>query len=209
MKKRVWKAVGLLMALCLMFALVGCSASDKEKLVGSWKCNMDMTGMMNAMMESELGELAEYFEISEFALVMNFTFDKAGTYVCTIDEDSAVKAAETLRADMVAGVTAMLEEMLDGTGISVEDALEMSGTSMDEMVEEMDVDSLIEELMISSEGVYDAEDGKLYMTEGDTVDESEYVLYTQDGNTFTITEFVGVDDMEELAELLPMVFTKQ
>ena len=104
--------------------------------------------------------------------------------------------------------TKLMEEMLEGTGITLEQALEASGMTLEDMVEDMGFDDLTDELTFTSEGVYDAKEGKLFLTEGDTVDESEYAVYELEEDVLTITEVVGTD-MEEMEEMFPLVFVKQ
>ena len=104
----------------------------------------------------------------------------------------------------------MMEDMLEGTGLTLEDALKASGVTMEELVAGMNLDSLVDEVDFASSGVYDAKEGKLYMTDGDTIDESEYAVYELADDELKLIELSGTD-MEEMEEVItfPMVFVRQ
>lgn len=198
----------LLLTLCLL--LSGCSGSDKEKFVGTWSANVDMTDIINESL-AEDPETAEYFTVDNFGMTLLFTFEADGSYKITADEDAFADSCDSLIETITEGATKYLEDTAKAEGLSMtaDDMLGIMGLSMDDfMGEMMDQDDLKELLAdVEDSGKYEVKDGKLYTT----LDENDYIAYKFVSDTeLQFTEMGGEDASdEELQALLPLTLTKQ
>lgn len=212
--KRIIAAV---LAMIMMLALVACGGgSEADSLVGTWKADMDMSSMTNEMLAS-LGEgMEEYFEFEGFSVTMVLTFKDDGTYTSEIDKASAEAAVDSMLVTIEDGMVKMLEAQIAeyGLDMTVEELLETSGMTMEDMMAELDAEELVDEMVgTTTEGNYQAKDGKLYLSDGTNyeVDEEMYDTYELDGDTLTLTEHFGSEDEEEMAfaeEMYPITFKK-
>ena len=207
------RAVSILMVVAMALALFSCSSpSDKEKFIGTWKAAIDVTDTVTEGLAQEGGEIADYINLGKFEFVLLFTFNEDGTYSMSADENSLNDSIENVKVALKDGLTKYCEEMIADTGLdmSVDDVLMLStGMSMDEMIEEGFSDDLfsgaIEE--IESSGKWNAEDGKLYISDsmaGD-IDETSYVPYEITSNEIKLAKPEGFED--DLG-MFPMVLTK-
>ena len=198
----------LLLTLCLL--LSGCGGSDKDKFVGTWSANVDMTDIINDSL-AEDPETAEYFTVDNFGMTLLFTFEEDGSYKITADEDAFAKSCDSLIETITEGATKYLEDTAkaEGLDMTADDMLGIMGLSMDDfMGEMMDQDDLKELLAdVEDSGKYEVKDGKLYTT----LDENDYIAYKFVSDTeLQFTEMGGEDASdEELQALLPMTLTKQ
>lgn len=210
--KRIIAAV---LAAVMLLALAGCSSgSDSEKLVGTWKGELDGGAYVTEGLTSVLGEeYANYFDFSNFTLSYTLIFNEDQTYRMTLTEEDARKAAEDLIVIVEDGLVKMFEDQITmyGLDMTVDELLEMSGTTMDDLLAEFDTSELVSQLTTETTtvGNYLAEDGKLYMSVSlDTqVSKLSYNEYTLSGNTLTLTSYVGTDD-GALDWVYPMILTK-
>lgn len=217
--KRIASLALVLVMIVALFA--GCASSgseskltDQEKLVGTWKGDLDMT---KTMME-ELGEGVEGFELDEFKVTAVFTFTQEGTYTMELDEESVQKAMDGLIAGMEGFMKTMMEEMAKEAGMTLEDMLAASGMTMEDMMsmvtEELEGQDLVGEMVkdAKSEGKYKAENGKLYLSESldAEVDINVYDTYTLEGDVLTLTATYGADEEETdmMKSVYPIVLKK-
>lgn len=198
----------LLLTLCLL--LSGCGKSDKDKFVGTWRADVDMTDLINESL-AEDPETAEYFTVDNFGMTLLFTFEEDGSYKITADEDAFAKSCDSLIETITEGATKYLEDMAkaEGLDMTADEMLGIMGLSMDDfMGEMMDRDDLKELLAdVEDSGKYEVKDGKLYTT----LDENDYIAYKFVSDTeLQFTEMGGEDASdEELQALLPLTLTKQ
>lgn len=198
----------LLLTLCLL--LGGCGTSDKDKFVGTWKADVDMTDMINASF-AEDPELADYFQLDSFSLTLLFTFGEDGSYQITADQDAFSDACDDLIGTLSDGAKRYLEDMAleEGLELDADAMLGLLGFSMDEFIEEMmdeeDLTSLLDD--IEDSGKFEVKDGKFYTT----LDETDYIAYEFVSDTeLRFTEVSGEDASdEELDQLLPLTLIKQ
>lgn len=216
--KRIASLALVLVMIVALFA--GCASSgseskltDQEKLVGTWKGDMDLT---EAMME-ELGEGVEGFELDEFKVTVVFDFTAEGTYTMELDEESVEKAFEGLIKGMEGFMKTMMEAQAQELGMSLEDLLAASGMTMEDMMsmitEELEGQDLVGELVkeAKTEGKFKAEAGKLFRSEekDEEIDEEKYDTYTLEGEVLTLTGTVGEEEEEEMMEMVfPIVLNK-
>lgn len=213
MKRSISVALSVALVLLMIFSFAGCG--EKDKFVGTWRTEMNMAEALN----EEFGkdpEMGEYMKITDFTIVMNYTFNSDGTYKITTDRDSVAKAAENIKNDFTKGIRAYFEDQIakDKLGISVDELLAYNNTTLEKLVEEgmgeMDFDKMAND--IDNEGNYKVKDGKLFLSDGleHSVDENVYEVYEFVGEDIKIVESVGGDSENEeaLAKLYPYMLTK-
>jgi len=213
MKKIVSLALVLVMVVA-MFAGCAASATDQEKLVGTWKGELDMT---EAMKES-VGEMAADFELKDFKYTVIYTFTAEGTYKVEADKASVEQAFQVLGDSLSAYLEQSMEAEAAAAGMTVDDMMAVLGMSMDEFVDAM-LEMIVSEEVIEAaleeekrEGKFVAKDGKLHLSEAldQEISESVYDTYTLDGDVLTLTGCVGADeDQAEIADIVyPVVLKK-
>ncbi len=216
--KLMKRTVSIVLIAVMVLVMAGCS-SEKDKLLGRWEGEMDMTQRFKDQMGAEdLESLEAYVTLENIVFTIYMDFQEDGTYSMGIDEQSFQTAMEGLVNDMVAGITAYFEDMIAQTpeleGATVDDLLALSGTSIDAMVEELWKELENEDFTskLSQKGNWDAKKGQLFATEdvNDSVSEDTYYEYTLEDGVLTLTKFVSSDseDAEEENEILPLSFTK-
>ena len=212
MKKRI---LAMILIVVLVLSMSGCGAdSDSKKLVGTWRCEKDMTRIMEQIVFGDDAEgAARYLELTDISFTCYMEFRSDGTYQMYADEDSLRDMFDSLVDDFMKALEAYLSDMFyeqTGVTLNLEEILELTGVTMDELLATLDVDTIIEETLkeTNREGKYAAEEGKLFTSLGleYDVDPEIYEIYTLDGKTMTITGCVGMD-MGEM-EYYPMVFEK-
>ena len=208
--------VSVLVIASMAFGLASCGGSgDKEKFVGTWNTNVDLTDFVNEQVQAGLdavgADAAEYFNLGEFGFMLDFTFNSDDTYSIAVDEDSLNSSVESVKNSFKDGFTAYVENMITTTGVdmTVDEMLALSGTSMDEVVDagfsDEIINGMIEEFEIN--GKWDARDGKLYTSESVNadIDESSYDLYEINGDSIKLSLPEGQED--ELG-VFPLVLKK-
>lgn len=196
MKRRI--AWMLCVALLGALLLPGCGIYEKKALVGTWTGSVDLTQPLNDVIEPQLGELNQFFTFDSFVLDCIVTFTGEGTYTMGFERSSVEKAFEQIMADLEEGMYAYMEQMLQDQGLdmTVEEYLEQGGSSAKRVMEQtlaaMAPEALIEELLETSamEGNFDAEDGKLMLSDGLEYqpDPAVYHTYRLTGGTLTIEQ---------------------
>lgn len=214
-KFRVFFALAL--ALMLVFTMTACGGKDAEKLVGSWKAELNAAEIFNAALASE-PEVAEYLSTSEFIIPVVLTFNSDGTYSMSVDAEGLKDSLDAYKQVMIEGLTKYLEDAIQkmGVSMSISDLLAMSGMTLDSMIDQMGFDSLADQMIedMYMEGKYDAKDGKLFLSDSleTDVDETIYDTYEFSGKTLKLIDHVSPDMSEEEKEynaiLYPMVFVK-
>lgn len=215
------RMIAVLLALVMVVSMVGCSSGDADKLVGTWEADVNLSSTISEMLDSLGQDSAEYFDFSDFSVTMVITFNDDGTYAMTLDEASTQAAFDGLMEDVEAGMVKMLEAQIaeNGLDMTVDELLEASGMNLDDLMAEMKT-SFADEDIISdmvdestTEGNFEAKDGKLYLSDGKdfAVDEAIYDTYVLDGDTLTLQEHVGDDAaVSEALEdtMYPITFEK-
>ncbi|MEE0111587.1 MAG: hypothetical protein UEP57_12005 [Oscillospiraceae bacterium] len=212
MKKNVMKLFSLVLVLAMVFTLVGCSAGDKDKLVGTWKCELELADQVNEEMALD-ADMAEYLNFSSFKVVVWMEFTKDGTYSMYADREALQASLDEAVDGFADGMAKYLEDMiLEQTGLemSAEEILAASGITMDEMLAEAFPDDMADEIADSmeQEGKFEAKDGKLFTSAGleYNVDPKIYETYELTDSKLTITGYVG--DEADMYNVYPMVFEK-
>ena len=210
MKKRI---VSVVLLLAMLLALTACGGGDADKLVGTWKCEMDLAEQINDEMGLD-DEMAEYLNFDSFEIVVYMEFNKDGTYSMYADMDTMEESLDAAVEDFADGMAQYLEAMIyeqTGMEMSADEILAMSGVSMDDMLAEAFPEGMAEEIAegMTMEGNFEAKDGKLFTSAGlDYDDDPEvYETYELDGSTLTITGYVG-DDADDVFGVYPLVFKK-
>lgn len=219
MKKTISAVMCAILILSMLLVMTGCGETgDKEKLLGTWKCEMDLAGQMNEEFAAD-ESVAEYLSVDEFKLVVYMEFKEDDTFSMSVDEAQLDAAVDNLLVSITDGISRYMEDlMLEETGIemSIDDILVADQTTMEELLAQMFPEESIEELKaevidsMQQEGKFKAEDGKLHTSAGleYEVDPEVYETYTLEGNILTILEYVGSDADISNFNVYPMVFTK-
>lgn len=217
MKKAIAITLALVMAVVMM---TGCSLMEQAKLVGTWEAETDLSEAISQEILSEVGDMSEYFTVTDFKVTYVMELRSDGTYTIMMDEASANAAFDALMEDLMDGMVEYLEAEIEKSGLdmTVEEMLAASGSSLEalkeELVSSIEEQDLVEDLIeeSSEEGRFKAADGKLYMSAGleYNVDENVYDTYVLDGDKLTLVEHVGDDaEEDEINDLIyPMEFQK-
>lgn len=210
MKKRI---LSVILMLAILLSFTACGSGDKEKLIGSWKCEMDLAEQINTEMGLD-EESAEYLNFDSFTIVLYMQINEDDTYSLYADTDALEQTMEAAMASFAEGMTKYLEDMVlaeTGIAMSADDILAASNTTMDEMLAEAFPEGMVEELAegMKQEGKFKAKDGKFYTSAGleYEVDPAVYETYTLEGTTLTLLEYVG-EDAGDTMNVYPMVFNK-
>ena len=210
MKKRI---LSVILMLAILLSFTACGSGDKEKLVGTWKCEMDLAEQINTEMGLD-EESAEYLNFDSFTIALYMQINEDDTYSLYADTDALEQTMEAAMASFAEGMTKYLEDMVlaeTGIAMSADDILAASNTTMDEMLAEAFPEGMVEELAegMKQEGKFKAKDGKFYTSAGleYEVDPAVYETYTLEGTTLTLLEYVG-EDAGDTMNVYPMVFNK-
>ena len=132
------------------------------------------------------------------------------------ERSSVERAFEQIMADLEAGMYAYMEQILQDQGldVTVEEYLEQGGSSIKRAMEQtlaaMDTEALIEELLETTamEGNFDAEGGKLMLSDGLEYqpDPAVYHTYRLSGGTLTIEQ--GSAEGSQIDALFPLILKK-
>ena len=210
MKKKV---LAILLVLAMLLALAGCGSGDTEKLVGKWRCEIDMTDFLMEKILEDSGEMAQYFELNDVVVIYYADFRSDSTVRMYAEEQQVNDLFEKLEDRLMDGLALyMVDLFYEQTGIimTMDEILELSGTNEEDFRDSLGFDQIARELVenLYMEGKYKAEEGKLYISAGldYNFDPGVYEIYSLDGTVFTISDCVG----SEIAAFnpYPMVFHK-
>ncbi len=220
------RAIAVILCLTILCAMLmtGCGIQDildqvlgggeQGKFVGKWTMKLDMTEMITEMMGAQLTGMSEYFVFEDVILVMNWEFDKDGTYNCSVDSDELKVMADNITDTVIGGLEQYLTEYLADYGFTLDDYLQQTGISLEDLAQEMDIENTMKEAVgdMNMSGRYKVEDGKLYTNEDvdDTsFDEEDATSYSFNGDNIELDDFFGEDvdsDLQYWMEsLLPLV----
>ena len=152
--------------------------------------------------------------VSQLTINVELTFHKDGTYDFTTDQESKDKIMDIVWEAMRSGFERYLRDMMDfPEDMSFDDIIAMTGISFEDLMVNAESTMLADELAhrIARSGKYYAEDGKLYLSadKNAEIDQSVYVLYTQEKDALTLTECIPSADAGQLAGIqYPIVFAK-
>lgn len=203
----------VVLAIVLLVVAVYVSTADERALVGEWKATVDMTDYLQEKLNS-IPEFGTYIEVTDFSFDVTYKFNDDFTYSRTVDEDSVDQAIENLKGDMKNAIYAYAEEVIrqNGLNISPETMFALSGTSVDEIIETYYNEDLMAEIKdnLFDEGNFEAEDGKLYLSDGYdyAVDPNSYETYELSDNQLVLTNATGPDLDEEDLAAYPITFEK-
>lgn len=210
MKKRI---VSVVLMLAMLLALTACGSGDEAKLVGKWKCEMDLAEQINEEMGLD-EEMAQYLNFDSFEIVVYMEFTKDGTYSMYADKDVLEATMDEVLEDFADGMAEYLEAaILEQTGLemSADEILAASGITMDDMMAQAFPEDMVDEIAdgMKQEGKFEAKDGKLFTSAGleYNVDPAVYETYELSGSTLTVTGYVG-DDADEIFSVYPLTFSK-
>ena len=212
------RSIAWVFCVALLGALLlpGCGIYEKKALVGTWTGSVDLTQPLNDAIEPQLGELNQFYTFDSFVLECIVTFTGEGTYTVGFERSSVERAFEQIMADLEAGMYAYMEQILhdQGLDVTVEEYLEQGGNSIKRVMEQtlaaMDTEALIEELLETTamEGNFDAEGGKLMLSDGLEYqpDPAVYHTYRLSGGTLTIEQ--GSAEGSQIDALFPLILKK-
>lgn len=203
----------MLLVVAMVLSLAGCSGGDTKKLVGKWRCEIDLTDYLMETLLEDSQEMAEYISLDDVVIVYYADFKDNSTARLYADEYQVAETFAHLEDNLVDALGLyMVDLFYEQTGMSMtlNEILELSGTSEQDLRDSLGFDQVVQELCVGleMEGKYKAENGKLYISAGLNydVDPTMYETYSLEGNVFTITGCVG----SEIPEFnpYPMVFNK-
>lgn len=215
------KRIGaLLVVLALMLTLVACGASDEEKLVGTWKCEYDMTDIMTEQLAS-LGDSADFSSAEPLIATMLLTINEDKTFSFKLDADATGASFEDYIASILDAMVEAAYAQGEAQGVDRETFDEnfqsTYGSTVKEFFESLfsslDFASLFGEMEDVS-GVFKAKDGKLYFEEEEAdFSEDNYITYKLEDTKLTFESLTGdtlsLDEDVEAGVEFPMLFVKQ
>ena len=195
----------ILLTVFMAFALAACGGEKDDKgskasINGIWALEYDGSEQVSA----ELGGDATFV----FTIIMEFNSDN--TMRMYADVDSLKNAMSNLTPFMV---QIMYEQLEAELGYDKETAdkfvQEQSGMTIQEfcetqLIDLMDFDDLTEEFNVT--GTYKVKGDKLYLADDDGVFD-DYVIFSVDGDTLTLNDPSGADEIEGLK--LPLKLKRQ
>lgn len=211
---KIWKkSLAVLLILVLAISLCACGASEEDKLVGTWKCEYDMTDFANKSVAEGLGEDLEIDAEMVFPMTLTMNEDRS----CTLEVDGDAFIA-SFQGYLEGVMDVLVDALCENAGMTREemDAVmqEQYGMSAADYCKEMfgsmfsDEEAMAEmkEQMkeASSSGTYSVKDGKLVITDEDG--EAEECAYTLEGDTLTLV-YDGLEVLEGLS-LDTLIFKK-
>ncbi len=220
------KAIAVILCLTMLCAVLmtGCGIQDildrvlgggeQEKFVGRWTMKLDMTDMITEMMGAEMAQMGEYFVFEDVVLVMNWEFEKDGTYSCYVDSDELKVMVDNITDALLGGLEQYLTEYLADYGFTLDDYLQQTGISLEDLAQEMDIENTMKEAVgdMNMSGRYKVEDGKLYTNDDvdDTsFDEEDATSYSFNGKNIELDAFFDEEVDSEIQQwvesLLPLV----
>ena len=215
MKKKLSVLVCTVLVLSMLLTLTGCSGGDNAKFVGKWKCEMDMAQVINDAVAAGDETAAEYLAIDEFKMVVYMEFNEDDTFKVYADEAALDAALAAMKEDLAAGMSKYMEDLMlaeTGMELSIDQILEAAGMTMDDLLGQVITEDMAAQMAaeVSSEGKFQAADGKLHTSAGleYEVDPAVYETYTLEGDTLTLLEYVGEDETLASNNVYPMVFAK-
>ena len=207
-------------------AISGCGKSDagdsqpqkptyneKEVIVGKWKANLDLTGMIKEKLAVER-ELDGYLKIDGANLPMIFEFNGDGTFKWYPDESEINKQRETLLSSVKSAVGNYFIEYfgLENSEEPLDEVLKKYSISLNEIAEGM-IKGFFENFEVfKKDGVYTVEDGRAYIgTDEQTLGlKDKYIGFEiENENTVRVIDIVadGVD--QNLKEMFPAELKRQ
>lgn len=195
------KLICVLLAVMMIMTMTACTGPLSEEIVGEWKGYV----YLGDMLASYMGDVDDFK--SEVGLPVVWTFDDDGE--CTMEAlggDEGDEAVAALEEELVAYFTEMMYEMADEEqGMDRDEADEWCedefGMSIaeyaEEIVKEMDIESIYE--AIESEGEYDTDDEDMIIEL-----DGEEMEVELSGNTLTIVDADNDDELEMLFGDLPI-----
>ena len=211
MKKQLSIVLCIAMIFAMLVTLSGCGEKEKDKFVGTWKTDLDMTEMINEGF-SEDADMATYFKFDEFKITMVFTFNEDLKYKSDIDEDAFNTSYDCLVQSFTKGMKDYLEATAkkQGLNLSADEMLKLSGTTMDAAIKEsLNKDTLKNSFdEIKGEGTFEAKDGNLILTDSKTNETSSESYEFVSDSELKLVEPANSDG-EELNKIYPLILKKK
>ncbi len=191
----------MLLILCLLLLLPGCSLQKEATTTGLWQGQLDLTVQVyEALPQIPLEEFQDCFMPQNFRVYVLLSLTESGTYTLSLDTASAQQQIRRMLDDAKDNIYQVVEEVLKAQGIdlSVEEALKRTGSSMGAIRSRLE--ALLSEGLTSAlekavekAGRYQISDGKLYRSDSLTVQPvtDSFEGFTLQGDVLTITELQG------------------
>ncbi len=211
MKKRLSGFLAVVLLLTMVLSMTGCG--EEKALVGTWEGKMDMTEALNNELANADPEMGEYMKVENFEITLRFVFGEDGSFKMEADKDSCEAAFQGMREPLEKGIRAYFEKMIKDAGLgdmTIDEVLATQGMTLDAVIdsamEAMDTSEFVDSM--KQECKYRLDGDKLYTYEG-VVDKDVYILIELNGDTMTLKESHGDDDVADVMEdILPCTMKK-
>lgn len=220
--KQIRKILAFALAVSLLLTLAGCTSKDeklREKLTGSWKCDVDISetlrdgiasgveddeSLRRAVNEMELGALTMAFDL-DIAADGSYTLCVNSQSIQAMIEDATPPITKMMRSyleatlnEVCAQADMTLETLYQLTGVTnLDEYVEIAmGTTLDDFVLELFQQAFnsagLEELRET--GTLSVKDGKITLT---TQESSCSATYDTGSDTLTLEEYVKELNMSQ------------
>jgi len=201
------RTICLITAILMLLGMCGCSAPDKDDVLGQWQATMNHADYFNDSLLKNYPEMTAYWSISEFNLVMDFTFWNDGTFLISANWEALTLAFEKLKMELGAGYVRYAIDTGKLDGGTLDDAA--LAAIMDELIGENFYYAIALETEVM--GQYKVEEGKLYASNDISVappTDCYEVLELKSGNLI-LKEFVGGEDGGIAEGFHPLTLTRK
>lgn len=202
-----------------VYQIAAVEQAAAEALVGTWKCEIDLAGPIAAEIARGVGEELPVDEALDLPVL--FTFNRDRTFISSVDTAAFEEAADTYFAALANAMAEYLyQDAADkGADKAAFDSAFQKEFGMDvlayceQTLKSIDT-SVFTETSINFTGSFKADGSRIYIGRfpGD-FSEDCYLEYTVDGAALKITNdegsFLGLEDLEGLGIVIPLVFEKQ
>ena len=78
----------VLLCAVILFSLAACTNKESVALVGTWETEFDISEYLNAAIDEEMGDYAQFFRADELPMTLKVRYSEDETYEMWVDTDA-------------------------------------------------------------------------------------------------------------------------
>ena len=211
--KTVKYILAVLMCGVMLFSFSACTNRDSVELVGTWEAEFDISEYLNAAIDEEMGDYAQFFRTDKLTMVLTVIYSEDETYEMYVDADAFEEELKSLIPAYTEGYKRAYKYVAEQNDTTPEALLSETGKTYEEMARDfvgaLDPEAMAEALHMK--GLYFARDGKIFRSNSfdEKVNRERWETYglTEEG-ILTVNEYVG-DDADSNPFVYPMTFKRK